>query len=169
MLFLRQFVHSIPRAGQRHMRTARPKKSGSVDNFQKRRQPPENKFLNFIIMHKRSEIFPAGRLHCIRLADGESFRKPAQLLAGEQPDFFRIARPLELSIIQSFRAEHKSRLVKVQSLERISFSAAEQVQCICIRIHLVSVADKGHKAVEAAPHIRAPGDDINFCITGQCA
>lgn len=169
MLFLRQFVHSIPGAGQRHMGTARPIKSGSVDNLQKRSLPPENKFLNFCIMHKGSEIFPAGRLHCMRLADGEPFQKPAQLLAGEQPHFFSIARPLELSIIQPFRAEHKSRLVKVQSLERISFSAAEQVQCICIRIHLVSVADNGHKAVEAAPHIRAPGDDINFCITGQCA
>ena len=41
MLFLRQFVHSIPGAGQRHMGTARPIKSGSVDNLQKRSLPPE--------------------------------------------------------------------------------------------------------------------------------
>lgn len=118
-------------------------------------------------MHKRSEILPTGRPHSLRLADGEPFQEPAQLLAGEWPHLRSIARPLEFSVIQTFRAEHKTCLVKVQGFKRIPFPAAEQVQRVCIGIHLVSIADDGHKAVEAAPHVGASGDDINLCVTGQ--
>ncbi len=173
----KRLLNAVFRAGcpqfsevrQRNMRTGCPKKSGNVDNFPGRRLLPENKFLNFYIMHKRSEILSAGRTHSLRLADGKLFQKPAQLLAGKQPYFRSIARPLEFPIVQAFRAEHETRLVKIQGLQRISFPTAEQVQGILIRIHLVSVPDNGHKAVEATPHVGAAGDDINFRITGQCA
>lgn len=119
-------------------------------------------------MHKRSEILPAGRPHCLRLADGEPFQEPAQLLARKRPYLRSIARPLEFSIIKAFCAERKSCLIEIQGLKGISFPSAEQVQCICIGIHLISVADDGHKAVEAAPHVCASGDDIDLCVIGQC-
>lgn len=64
-----------------------PKKNGIVDNIPWRLLALENKFLNFYIMHKSSEVLPATRLHCLWLADGEAFQKPAQLLAGKQPYF----------------------------------------------------------------------------------
>lgn len=163
-----RFVHNLSNRGRRHMWTACPEKSGSVDNFPGRLLPLENKFLNFSIMHKSSEILPAGRLHRLWLADGEPFQKPAQLLAGKRPYLRSIARPLEFSIIKAFCAEHKSCLVKIQGLKGISFPSAEQVQCIRIRVHLASIADDGHKAVEAAPHVGVSGDDIDLCAIGQC-
>ena len=129
----------------------------------------ENKFLNFYIMHKRSEVLPATRLHCLWLADGEAFQEPAQLLAGEQPYFRSVAWPLEFSIIQAFCAKYKSSLVKVQRLKCISFPTAEQIQGIRIGIHLESVPDNSHKAVKAAAHVSASSDEVNFRVTGKCA
>jgi len=47
-------------------------KSSGVDNFPQWYQTQEKKFLKFCIMHKKSEVFPAGRLYCFRLADGKA-------------------------------------------------------------------------------------------------
>lgn len=145
-----------------------PEKNSVVDNIPWRLAALENKFLNFYIMHKSSEVLPAGRLHRLWLAGGESLQKPSQLLAGKRPYLRSVPRPLEFSIVQAFCAKHETRLVKVQGLERISFPAAKQIKGVRIRVHLVSVPDQGHKAVKTAPHISAPSDDINFRVTGQC-
>ncbi len=57
--------------GWRHLWTALRKNPGDVDNPSRQLPPPENNFFNFSIMHKKSEVLPAGRLNCLRLADGE--------------------------------------------------------------------------------------------------
>lgn len=62
-----------------------PGKNSVVDNIPWQLAALENKFINFYIMHKSSEVLPAGRLDRLWLADGESFQKPSQLLAGKQP------------------------------------------------------------------------------------
>ena len=76
-----------------------PEKNSVVDNIPWRLAALENKFLNFYIMHKSSEVLPAGRLHRLWLADGESFQKPSQLLAGKRPYLRSVPRPLEFSIV----------------------------------------------------------------------
>lgn len=100
----------------RYAWTASRKKNSVVDNIPWRLAALEKNFLNFYIMHKSSEVLPAGRLHRLWLAGGESFQKPSQLLAGKRPYLRSVPRPLEFSIVQAFCAEHETRLVKVQGL-----------------------------------------------------
>ncbi len=57
--------------------------------------------------------------------------------------------------LEYLKAEYQDILERLDGLERQG--------------HPVSVPDNGQKAVEAAPHIGMPGDDINFRVTGQCA
>lgn len=80
---------------------------------------------------------------------------------------FRIARPLEFSIVQALLQEYKSIPVKIEGFHRILFASTEQKDRIGERIHLEIVTDDCHESVKGFSHISPSCDQIDLLYSGQ--
>ena len=119
-----------------------------------RHMGPKKNILNSLFSTKMSEIPPLRGGECFWLVDGKPFHKPAVFLAGEGADFGCGPGPLEAARVQPHVEQDKTCFIMMQGFQTVRFPAAEKIKCICIRIHLVSIPDDRHKAIDGEPHIR---------------
>ena len=115
----------------------------------------EKNFKILCFSQKRLKIFFLHGPECPGLANTEAFHQPAVLLAGGLSDLGCVTGPAESSAVQAHVKQYKTCFIMIQSLDAVGFPAAEKIQCICIRAHLVGIPDYRHKTIDRKPQIRA--------------
>ena len=96
------------------------------------------------------------------LINGKSFHEPAVFLAGKGADLGCVARPLELTGIQPQIQQHKNGLIMMQRFQAVGFSAAEETNRVCIRVHLIGIPDDRHKSIDGEAHIGTACDQTEL-------
>lgn len=128
-------------------------------------------------MHKSEDFITVFwyRTDCFWLFYGQPFHQPSKLLSCNCSYLSSISRQLKSALtVQTFIDQAKTILVEIQCLDRVAPLTTKQVQCICIRIHLISVPDNCHETVYAASHISFscyqvnPGNSGNITQHRNC-
>ena len=115
------------------------------------------KIFKFSLFHKCGLEIPfSGWTQCPGLVDREPFHEPTVFLSGKHPCLRRAARPLKTSGIQPHIKQDKTVFIMIQCFEPVCLPAAEKIQCVCVRVHLVNIPDYRHEAIDGKPHICTP-------------
>ena len=110
----------------------------------------------FYILHilKWPFYFFINRSNCFRLVNGQAFKQPTKLLSGKWSDLRSISGPLKTTVtIQSLIQQAESILIEIQSFQRISSSSTKEIKSIGVWIHLISIPDDCHQAINTASHV----------------
>ena len=126
----------------------------------------------FYILHilKCPFYFFINRSNCFRLVDCQAFKQPTKLLPGKWSDLRSISRPLKTTMtIQSLIQQAESVLIEIQSFQRISSSSAKEIKSIGVWIHLISIPDDCHQAINTTSHIGCTRHAVDFGNLGNIA
>lgn len=134
-----------------------------VDNRISNGKQRQKKFLIFSVLHKSSLKIPLWRrVQRPGLINGKPFHKPAVFLPRNAAGFRTVARPLEPAGVQPHIQQHKTGFIMIKCFQPVAPSAAEQIQRICIWIHLIYIPDYRHEAIDGEAHICAPCNKAQF-------
>ena len=122
---------------------------------------------NFLLFAQSSEILPPGRADGFWLVDRQPLQEPAVFLSGQVPDLRRIPGPLEPPVIQTFIIEAESIFFKMQRLDPVAASPAEEEQGIAVGVQFIGIPDDCHQPVNALAHVRITCHQEKFRHAGQ--
>lgn len=92
----------------------------------------------------------------------QSFQQPAELLLGYLPGFFTGSGPLKAPVLKTLVQKTESVTFIVDCFDPVCASAAEQEQCIAVRIKLKVILNDINQTIQLLPHICISCTDIDF-------
>ena len=93
--------------------------------------------------------------------DSEAFQEPTKFLMGYLFHFISISRPLEAATFKTFIEKYKTISFPVESLQSVTFMAAEQEKIILKRIHPKILLDKSSKTIYRFSHVGITTGEVN--------